>query len=79
MSLLSSMKEEAIVSFRTLDTLGKMDAMEVKAKVASARTQLNLANMLHDLPAVIKETEAIMEQNQAKKLAFVQSQEKGEI
>lgn len=79
MSLLSSMKEEAVVGFRMLDRLGQDDAVEVKAKVATLRTQLNLANMLHDLPAVIKETEAQIQQNAAKKLQFIQAQEGGEI
>lgn len=79
LALLCSIKEEAVTSFRILDRLGEEDAVQVKAKLAVARSQYNLAAMLEKLPDVIKETENQIQQNQAKKLAFVQAQEKGEI
>lgn len=78
-ALLCSIKEEAVTSFRILDRLGEEDAVQVKAKLAVARSQYNLAAMLEKLPDVIKETENQIQQNQSKKLAFVQAQEKGEI
>ena len=79
LALLCSIKEEAVTSFRILDRLGEEDAVQVKAKLAVARSQYNLAAMLEKLPDVIKETENQIQQTQAKKLAVVQAQEKGEI
>lgn len=48
-------------------------------RVSLLKTQLNLANLLIDLPGAIKEAEDIMARKQATLLKMKQSQEGGEI
>lgn len=55
------------------------DAETVKTKVAVLKTQLNFANMMLELPEVIKETEEQIERNKVQKQRFANAQEKGGI
>ena len=77
LGLLSSLKEEAIVGLRVLDL--KLSAEEVKTHAAILKTQLNLANMFLQLPAVVKEVEQNIEAQKNKVVAFKNSQEGGEL
>lgn len=71
------MKEEAVLGIRTINLTESAET--VKTKVALLKTQLNFANMILELPAVIKETEAQIEQNKKQKERFASAQEKGGI
>lgn len=77
LKLLSSMKEESVLGVRALNLTE--DAETVKTKVAVLKTQLNFANMMLELPAVIKETEEQIERNKVQKHRIANAQEKGDI
>lgn len=71
------MKEESVLGLRALNLTE--DAETVKTKVAVLKTQLNFANMMLELPEVIKETEEQIERNKVQKQRFANAQEKGGI
>lgn len=77
LSLLSSLKEEGVTFLRTT----KVDApeAELRARVATIKTQINLAGMFLELPAVVKEVEEQLERNANKLTQIKEAQEGGEI
>lgn len=75
--LLASMKEEAFMGLRGMNL--EESAELVKTKAAILKTQANLAGMLYDLPAVLKEVEDRNTAVDAKMKAFKASQEGGSL
>jgi hypothetical protein len=57
----------------------KLSAEEIKTHAAILKTQLNLANMFLQLPAVVKEVEQGIEAQKNRVVAFKSSQEGGKL
>jgi hypothetical protein len=70
------MKDEAITGVRALEI---QEGFATGVRVSQLKTQLNLTNMLLNLPAVIKEIEDQLEHRQATLLKMKASQEGAEI
>jgi hypothetical protein len=73
-ALFSSMRDEAIMGVRTLGIIGATPH-DVIATASQLKTQLNLTNMLLELPAVIKEMEDRLAQVEMKKGRMREAQE----
>ena len=73
LGLLNSLKQEAIDGVRILNL--QKSAEEVKTHIAILKTQLNLANMLLQLPEVVEEIEENIEAQSRKVTTFKSSQE----
>lgn len=71
--LLSSMKEETILRLKVLDL--EKDAETIKTVAAILKTQLNIVSLLSELPAAIKNTADVMEQQKRKKESFEKANE----
>lgn len=71
-ALLKSMSDETVMSIRTVAIMQSAEVALVN--LAIAKTQLNIVNMLLELPKVIQTTREGIEARQAKGEAYKQSQ-----
>ena len=77
LEFISKLRDEAVNNFRAIELT--QSGGNVKAKVATHRTQYNLANLLLQLPRAVKEAEEAQLHVVKKAQAFKDSQEGGSI
>lgn len=77
LAFLSSLREEAVDGLRTLNLT--QNAEQVKTIGAILKTQYNMANMIYELPAYVKEVEAQLAKDEETKARMARSQERGSI
>lgn len=77
LAFLSSMKEEGVNGVRAVNL--KESAEDVKAVVATLKTQINFAHLLLNLPEAIRLAEEAIEKQDQRKLAYMKSQEGGSL